>query len=138
MPLPEHVKERLPHLRRWANRLAGYYGCHIYLTGSALFGDNAKPRDWDIRIEMPDSDFEVRFGNVQDWVNEGGSGQWTDVRWRWSRQCVKDTKAGWYATGLNIDFQIYPKSHCRRLYAKFPKYRLDKMPKLAKAIREQE
>jgi hypothetical protein len=126
-PIPVHVQEELSVLKRWANRLAGHYGAHVYLVGSALEGDNPKPRDWDIRINMSDEDFAVRFGDVDTWTTEGGTGEWTDVRWRWSRECTKTTKDGWHSCGLNIDFQIYPLSHVERVYP-FERLQLDTMP----------
>lgn len=125
-PIPPHVKDHLFHFRRWANALRGYYGVPVYLVGSALSGNNAKPRDWDIRIELSDEDFARRFGDPQAWETEGGTGKWTDIRWRWSDECVKRTKDGWRMTGLNIDFQIYPRSHVKLMYPRsLPRLRLD-------------
>lgn len=95
-------------LYRWANMLAGYYGARIYLCGSALRDGNIEPRDWDIRVVLTREDFERRFGNPDAWVDQGCTGAWDSVRWRWSEECVKESRAGYRNTGLNIDFQIQP------------------------------
>lgn len=125
-PIPDHVQNRLKALRRWANGLRGYYGAPIYLVGSALSGSNPSPRDWDVRVTLADQDFARRFGDVEKWEDEGGTGKWTTIRWRWSDECVKNSKQGSAHTGLNIDFQIYPRPHVRRFYrANLPRLKLD-------------
>jgi hypothetical protein len=125
-PIPEHVKKNLGRLHRWANGIYGLYGVPVYLVGSALSDSNPDPRDWDVRITLPDKEFAVRFGDPQAWVTEGATGIWTRVRWHWADECVKRAKSGWYACRLNIDFQIYPRSHVRRIYpASFPRLRID-------------
>lgn len=124
--LPAHISARLREkLRRWANRLRGRYGAPIYLCGSALREANPDPRDWDVRIMLPDDDFALRFGPVDEWRDEGCTGLWTRTRWRWSDQCVKDTRdfAAW--VHLPGDVQIYPESHAATLYADCPRVRLD-------------
>lgn len=89
-----------------------------------MIDHNVHPRDWDLRIEMPDEDFTRRFSSAMEWITEGGTGQWTIIRWTWSDECVKRTKDAWAATGLNVDFQIYPKTQCQSYRGK-PKVRLD-------------
>lgn len=126
--IPPHVASRLGRLRRWANRLRGRYGVPVYLVGSALRADNPDPRDWDVRIMLPDDRFALAFGPVDEWRDEGYTGQWTRTRFRWSDQCVKDTKdfAAW--CHLNGDVQLYPESHAATLYADKPRLRLDTFP----------
>lgn len=129
--LPAHLAAnpvRVAQLRRWANRLRGRYGVPLYLVGSALRDDNPDPRDWDIRMMLPDDDFAVRFGPVAEWRHEGNTGDWTRTRFRWSDQCVKDTKDAVAWTHLNVDFQIYAESHAADLYAGKPRLRLDSFP----------
>jgi hypothetical protein len=67
MKVPAHLRgrknARLWSLRRLANGLRGYYGQPVYLCGSALLDGNTNPRDWDIRIELPDEQFALRYGN---------------------------------------------------------------------------
>lgn len=101
----EHYRERWA-LIHWANGTRGLYGVPIYLVGSALGEDNPTPRDWDIRCCFPDEDFKARFGDPWIWEEEGANGLWTDIRWRWSDECVKRTKGAWKCTELNVDFQI--------------------------------
>lgn len=128
-PIPSHLTPALLwRLRRWANRLRGRYGVPIYLCGSALREDNPDPRDWDVRIMLPDVLFALHFGPVDQWRDEGCTGQWTRTRFRWSDQCVKDDKdfAAWVQ--LNGDVQIYPESHAATMYAGLPRLRLDTFP----------
>jgi hypothetical protein len=125
--MPKHVEENLGRLQRYANNLRGYFGTPVYLVGSALNGTNPNPRDWDVRIILPDEDFERHFGDVDAWCHEGTSGQWTEIRWRWSDACVRGSKQGWRECALNIDFQIYPESYADIIYPEgsFPRIKLD-------------
>jgi hypothetical protein len=107
-----------------ANGIRGLYGVPVYLCGSALMDTNEKPRDWDFRITLADADFEMRYGVVDEWVKQGQSGYWTDVRWRWSDDCVKRSKAASAHLGLNVDFQAYPASYAKRFKGQ-PRLRLD-------------
>lgn len=125
-PIPKHVKQELGLLNRYANGLRGLYGVPIYLVGSALSGTNKNPRDWDIRIILPDDDFTIKFGDVNQWKQEGVTGLWTKLRWNWSDTCVKLSKDGYKQCGLNIDCQIYPQSHSDAVYPKsLPKLKID-------------
>jgi hypothetical protein len=127
--LPAHITPALrSRFQRWANRLRGRYGVPIYLCGSALREDNPDPRDWDIRIALPDEDFAIRFGPVAEWIEEGHTGNWTRTRYRWSDQCVKDTKDFFAWCHLNGDVQIYPASHVAALYGTEPRVRIDSFP----------
>jgi hypothetical protein len=126
--LPSHIPPVIRwKLVRWANMLsARYYGAPVYLVGSALAEANARPRDWDIRVELPDDEFQWVFGgSPKDWESEGRSGHWSPIRWRWSDECTKRTKEGWAHVGVNIDFQIYPRSYAEKLHRGEPKCRLD-------------
>ena len=115
-PIPKHVLVALPRLRRWATSLRTLYPYPIWLVGSALSGRNPNPRDWDIRIVVSDEDFRKRFGEPHEWEIEGVTGLWTNVRWLWADECVKRTMDGWYRCHLNIDFQVYPRTHAKMLY----------------------
>ena len=131
--LPEHLRTkagriRLRALRRLGNRIAAFYGVPVYLCGSALLDFNASPRDWDIRATLPDAEFKRRFGDWKAWDTEGQTGKYTEIRWRWSDRCVKDSKDGYNVTGLNIDCQIYPASHAQH-YRKRPRLRIDSRPR---------
>lgn len=123
---PEHVKAEWFVLRRLGNGLRGLYGVPVHLCGSALRPDNSEPRDWDVRITIPDEDFAARFGGTaQEWAAQGETGEWGSVRWKWSDECVKLTKRHWKTTALNVDIQIYPESYVQKKYADLPRLRID-------------
>lgn len=129
--LPEHLRtergrKRLRELRRVATAFYGRYGAPVYLVGSALLDCNARPRDWDVRINLPDDDFTRMFGSVAAWEEQGNTGLWTDVRHHWSQECVKGSKEFYYRTGLNVDFQVYPETYALGVYRKRPRLRLDR------------
>lgn len=131
IPIPEgcpaHLRERtdrLVLLQRWANGIAGFYGVPVYLCGSALRDDNVDPRDWDVRLCLPDRDFTVRYGDVAAWVSQGQTGAWERPRWRWSEDCVKRTHEAWQQTKLNVDFQVYPEPYWDS-FGDQPRVRLD-------------
>lgn len=128
--VPEHLRSklgraRLKRLRAQANGLRAYYGVPIYLVGSALQDANEDPRDWDIRIMLPDARFQKRFGSRKSWETEGATGEYTKIRWRWSDECVKHSKVLSSRTGLNCDVQIFPASYARERFPKLPKLQLD-------------
>lgn len=130
MSFPKHLTEDNPDdlaaLRRWADRVAPHYRLPVWLVGSALAEDNPEPRDYDVRLEMPDAEFAARFGPVERWAFEGAAGEWGDARRRWGSECVERTREAWAHTQLNVDFQIQPASHAAR-YAGLPKARLDRL-----------
>jgi hypothetical protein len=127
---PKHLREdpglfaNWWRLYRWANSLQNVFGAPVYLVGSALRDDNPDPRDWDIRIILSDRRFAQRYGPVDEWEDEGSSGNWGRTRHRWARECVKYAENGARHTQLNIDFQVYPHSHAPA-YAGKPRLRLD-------------
>ena len=49
-------------LREWANVASQEIGYPIYLVGSTLH--NEMPRDFDIVLEIPQKEFEERFGEL--------------------------------------------------------------------------
>jgi hypothetical protein len=120
-------------LLRFANEMAGTYQSPVYLCGSALVKPD--PRDIDIRIQIDDGDFALRYTGavspdaaISRWIEQGQTGAWTQIRWRWSADCTKRCRRAWKLTNLNIDFQVYPASWCRSIYAEAPRLRLDDMP----------
>lgn len=126
--LPKHLRGNkwLRSLRREANGLRGLYGVPVLLVGSALLDSNPDPRDWDIRLTIPDDDFRRRHGDPTQWEIEGGTGHWTRVRWRWSDDCVRRSRQLSASLGVLVDFQVYPRRYVRRMhwYSK-PRLRLD-------------
>jgi len=59
---------------------------------------------------MPDADFELQFGPVWLWVEQGRTGNWTELRWQRAHCCAELTRGAWEVLGVNVDFQIYPES----------------------------
>lgn len=125
-------------LLRFANEMAGFYQSPVYLCGSTL--SKADPRDIDVRIQLDDADFALRYAGamsaeaaVKRWIEQGQTGDWSPIRWRWSADCTKRCKRAWKLTNLNIDFQVYPASWCMTMYADAPRLRLDEMPVHASA-----
>lgn len=135
--LPEHLRtkegrERLKALRTQANGLRGILGEPVYLCGSALMDFNKEPRDWDIRVTLTDAHFKRKFGDPKEWQQQGSTGKWTQVRWRWSDFCVKQSQRFSRWTGLNCDVQVYPMFHVKAMrYEKAPRLRLDTRQKAA-------
>jgi hypothetical protein len=126
--LPTHLRGNrwLKSLRREANGLRGLYGVAVFLAGSALLDSNPDPRDWDVRLTLPDADFQRRYGPVEDWISEGNTGRWTRTRWRWSDDCVRRSRQLSVALGVLVDFQVYPRTHVKRMhYTQKPRLRLD-------------
>lgn len=124
---PKHLIDRpqlLRKLQAHGNGLRGHYGVPVYLVGSALEDDNADPRDWDIRLFLPPSHFVRRYGSVTDWIIEGGTGEWTRIRRRWSDDCVKQSQRVSEAAKMNIDFQALP-WRIRGEFRGKPRMRLD-------------
>jgi len=117
-------KERLKRLRAFANALRGRYGVPIYLCGSALLDVNEEPRDWDMRAALDEADFARFYGDANQWEQDGRTGAWTSVRWKWSDDMVKQSRDGYRRTLMNIDFQVYPAKHAAA-YKNLPRFRLD-------------
>jgi hypothetical protein len=142
---PEHLRDNVERryvLRRFANGMRGLFGQPVYLVGSALLDGNSKPRDWDIRIVLPDRHFVLRYGGgrmgvaadgvlqvIHDWNQQALTGDWRSVRWRWSDDCVKYSLNGMRDTGLNIDFQVYPQWHANQVYHGKPRLQIDRRRK---------
>jgi hypothetical protein len=123
-------------LLRFANEMAGFYQSPVYLCGSAL--TTVAPRDIDIRVQLDDDDFTLRYASavcsanaVKQWLEEGHTGAWTQLRWNWSADCTKRTKHAWKLTNMNVDFQVYPETYCEMRFSSAPRLRIDEMPEPA-------
>ncbi len=124
---PEHLSrqaELMHALRRWANIVYAQYGVPVYLCGSVLKHDVNDPRDWDVRIRLPKAQFAVRYGSPEVWWEEGQTGFWSSIRWRWVDDCKKQARRGAKYTGLNIDFEVHPPMFWDR-HRSEPKLRID-------------
>lgn len=128
---PEPLRGDDNSMRRWlllrhANHLAEFYGGPVYLVGSALRKPN--PRDYDIVVIIPDTDFFHRYGlTPKDWEKEGASGLYEN-RWRWAADMIKQTRRAWSHTMENVDLKIIPEWSEAARWAKEPKFRLDTRP----------
>lgn len=99
-------------LRAWANQIAARFNAPVYLVGSAL--REAKPRDIDIRVVVPDDAFVARYGiSATDpfllGPDDGGDAvrrYWTDVA-KLGAFCVRHHAVSANGgAGLNVDFQV--------------------------------
>ena len=118
LPLPSNHK-----LVIWANQIRGFYGHPVYLVGSQTTGKE-NPRDVDVVCGIPDSEFTLRYGDVNEWLEQGATGKWTDVRWNWADDCSKRSIDGMECTGFLIDFKVQPMAQFNG-FAHIPKIRLD-------------
>ncbi len=89
----------------WANAIFGRYGFPVWLVGSALTGAG---RDVDIRVILPDEDFDARFPERKGLDIEVG----------------KQGRLAALFCQMNIDFQIQKISECVQ-FLDFPRMRLD-------------
>lgn len=115
-------------LVRWANSIRVFYGHPVYLVGSQLTKEN--PRDVDVCCILPDDEFELRYGPVDQWIDEGCSGLYTNLRWNWGDDVVKKCMHGRKETKLEIDFKVIPQKFDIEQYGMgkekfFPKLKLD-------------
>lgn len=117
-------------LVRWANAIRGFYGHPIYLVGSQITAKE-DPRDVDVICIIPDREFELRYGPVELWGQEGDTGLWAETRWKWSDDCVKKSLHGMEETKLCIDFKVLSDRTNRgyeNIQKAFPPYKLDARP----------
>lgn len=92
----------------WANQWSGLLGCPIFIVGSQLT-DKINPNDVDIVIPMTKEQFEIEFGDINDWANES-SGKYSEIKWKWWTRCNKIKDDGFNDTGLKLDVKIQPYS----------------------------
>lgn len=92
----------------WANQWSGLLGCPIFIVGSQLT-DKINPNDVDIVIPMTKEQFEIEFGDINDWTNES-SGKYGEIKWKWWTRCNKIKEDGFNDTGLKLDVKIQPYS----------------------------
>jgi hypothetical protein len=97
-----------------------YYGCPVYLVGSAL--DKTYPRDVDVVIVVPDDLFLAMYGGSKARDNNETISTWIDcvnsydtskssVLWSyWSRDIEKQGKELTYLCGLQVDFKTQPQT----------------------------
>ena len=118
------MPEGMPHncftLRAWAQASglsARYFGCPVYLVGSALRDDD--PRDIDLVVEMPDDLFVNSYGDhprqvgaeareLDAWEMSKGDPNPAPVWRRWARDCAKQSAALTLSVGRAVDFKVQP------------------------------
>jgi hypothetical protein len=91
----------------WLNKFGvivkDYFGHTAYHVGSSL-----KTKDWrdvDVRLILPDDEFEALFGKVQGYVNP-----------KLAAITLAFSALGQEMTGLPIDFQIQAQTHANETY----------------------
>lgn len=109
----------------WANSIRVHYGYPVYLVGSQLT-DKENPRDVDVICAIPDDEFTSKFGDVNKWIEEGLTGQYSEIRLKWIDECIKRWKEAVIETNLNIDFKIQPESMFNQLKSIHKIYKLTK------------
>lgn len=86
-------------LKAWATQLAARFGAPVLLVGSAL--RKLHPRDVDVRIVIPDEEFEARYGVTWDRWSRGVDAQrWIDDMAKLGRNMVLTYK-------INLDLQVH-------------------------------
>ena len=113
----------------WANQWSGLLGCPIFIVGSQLT-DKINPNDVDIVIPMTKEQFEIEFGDINDWANES-SGKYGEIKWKWWTRCNKIKEDGFNDTGLKLDVKIQPYSQFYGFMSHWKDlkpYRLDQNP----------
>lgn len=92
----------------WLNKfgaiVSDYFGYTPYQVGSSL--DTKQWRDVDVRLILPDDEFEARFGKVQN----------CQVNRKLAAVTLAFAALGKAMTGLPIDFQIQPQTHANEKY----------------------
>jgi hypothetical protein len=116
-----------PLLHGWANQIAARFNRPVYLVGSAL--REAKPRDTDVVVILPDEEFRARYGlsgletqMLGDAV-ENTARFWADVA-KLSAWCNQHHGNG----SLNVDFKVQDESQVKaRQYDTSQRIRLDSL-----------
>lgn len=91
--------------RFWAAR----YGGPVWLVGSALSGESA--RDLDVRIVLPDAQFERRWGPLGQWTQGQTTQRLVDEMAHLNRNATS-----LLPEGTNPDVQIWPASYAARAF----------------------
>lgn len=90
-------------LREWAKVASQEIGYPIYLVGSTLYKE--VPRDFDIVIEIPQEEFENRFGKLKE-------NNWKEILVNSFNSYVKEYWNCEEALGkcgfVPLDFKVYP------------------------------
>lgn len=119
----EALNDLRERLGGWANMMAARYGHPVWLVGSFVEG-KGNPTDIDLRIILPDDEFEGRFGDYAT-LRSTNASAWSDKNKIWAATIAKES--AWLArkTGINADFKIRSESWYRERHSTKPRIRLD-------------
>lgn len=95
-------------IEQFARQVAARYGSPVWLVGSYL-RDPATARDVDLRVVVPDKQFAARYGNLTQWKKG-------EMPQRLLDDVAHFSALGAERTGLNVDFQIWPRSQSEVTY----------------------
>lgn len=124
-PEPPYDTFRI-RFRRNANSLVGRYGAHVFLVGGAL--EDEEPRDYDVRIILPDDDFRRLYGGHP--LDDKPVESCFDYQmWEWRRAYdgLKQSRLMTVRMSVPVDFQVQAESEAR-VYDRRPVVRLDSTP----------
>lgn len=95
-------------LAKYGMIIRDYFGHTAYHVGSSL--ERKDWRDVDVRLILPDDEFEARFGRVKNTANA-----------RLAAVTLAFAALGKEMTGLPIDFQIQPQEYANKVYGGKPR-----------------
>lgn len=96
-------------LAKYGEIITDYFGEIPYQVGSSLH--SKRWRDVDVRLILPDAEFEARFGPSKS----------AATNTKLAAITLAFSALGERMTGLPIDFQIQPESHANRAYGDRPR-----------------
>ena len=118
-------------LRTQCQRISQYYNGITYLVGSQVNPTVSTPRDVDLVCVIPDSEFEHRYGALEDWYSQVVEGLGGRVAERWTIDCNKRTRSVSVPQGM-VDFKVLPISTFLGItklhYASAPPLQVDNRP----------
>ena len=121
-------------LERYVNHLASFYGHSVYLVGSQLYKED--PRDVDIVIIIPNSEFVLRYINqfetightdeekCEQWTLRYQSGLYNESNWVWAKDVSNKCLQAMKNIQMNIDFKVYPEYYQNRYHVNSPKLKI--------------
>ena len=117
-------------LRPWARQMAARFGYPVFLVGSSL--EVPSPRDVDVRVILPDSDFESRYGiHWATWTSALWYGTESAAQMRdYASDMASVSREAARELRLNIDFGVHPASIVKMLWPEHKRLRLDDVPDL--------
>lgn len=121
MPHLDTLKKILPG---WANQMYARFGHPVYLVGSCLRSE-AKPRDIDVSIIIPDDEFRGRYGDPEQWEFDTWEPEWREARQRWALDMGKLASYVSRHYHVNIDLKVIPQSYADKFFSGKERFRID-------------